>query len=173
MTRHRIALCALVTLILGLPGSRLPAQSEKLLEVEQLAFYQASAEVSLVAAVPVFTIQAPAGSSKAAYLRNAQLYSSVDATIQMEKNGTAATATTITAVPLNSNGTPIATSYKSSDVGAGSALAKVELKAGIPQPIDLSWSTFPRNSDTVQNFTFRGTSAITGTFRFSIIWGQK
>jgi len=148
------------------------AQSQKPNDSDTTVFYAATWETTLSASSGVLTIQLPAGANKRVYLQSANFWCSAACTITQERNGTAATATVLATVPLNTTGTPTAVVYSASNVGVGSGLPKIDLSAGNGSYADLSFSTFQKNSPTVQNYTLR-TSVMTGTVRLSILWGER
>src|SRR5574342_237649 len=81
----------------------------------------ATKQTSLSGAAEVITVQQPASNAKTVSFIGAYVDCSVACTITLERDGSAATATTLTPVALNS-GTATATAWSGSDVGAGTVL---------------------------------------------------
>jgi hypothetical protein len=147
-------------------------QSIKPPDADETRFFEATAEVTVSGADAVFTIQLPAKSEKRVYLQLAYVKCSAACTVQQERNGTAATATAVAPVALNTTATPAATLYKTSNSTSGAALAPIDLNANAPQVLDMSFSTFAKNASGVQNHTWR-VAAFTGTVRVGVIWGER
>jgi hypothetical protein len=136
--------------------------------------YTASQTTVLAAAAEVVTIQAPgtAGSSIARLitLAGVSLNCSVACTINVERDGTAATTTAITAVPLNRLFPPAeAQVFKSSNVGAGTVVASYPIAAGGTLSLDFTGKALSTGAD---NLTFR-TNSITGTVVINAKWTEN
>ena len=158
-------------LFIGALAVAIAGAQQKPEDVDRTRFYQASASVTLSGAGGAITIQLPAKAGTRAYLQSAVLKCSVACTVMQERNGSAATATAATSVALNGGSAPTATLYSGSNTTGGTALTPLTLSAGQQLPLDMSFTAFARNSDTVQNHTWR-VSSITGTFEVGAIWGE-
>ncbi|MBM3892137.1 MAG: hypothetical protein FJ388_23730, partial [Verrucomicrobia bacterium] len=105
-----------------------------------LRHYAALRESALVGAAEVITVQQPATGARTIYFREGYVYCSVTCSFQLERDGAAATATALTVTKLHaSNESTAATAFRSSDVGAGTAVSPVySLAAGDYLTVDLS-----------------------------------
>ena len=125
-------------------------------------------ETNLTAAAEVITVQQPAGGTgKRVELIDATLYSAVAADFTLERDGTAASSTTLTPTPWRS-GMPVATAggYSSSNVGTGTVLHKETLTAGGRVVLDLvGYSMFDEGAG--RNYSIR-TNAVTGIVRIAL-----
>lgn len=128
----------------------------------------------LSSAAEVITVQQPATGTRLVKFLSAYIDCSVACTVQLERNGTAASSTTL--VPLNVNpgeSTPVATGWSSSNVGTGSVIQVTSISAGGYQVYDLTGINLkPINNFTGQNFTLR-TSSISGTVHITILWTEQ
>lgn len=139
--------------------------------------YLVEHEAALVAAPAVTTVQIPANTARWVVFRAAYVWCSVDCTITVERDGTAATATSLTVKKLNPAAswvaTPSAVAFHSSDAGAGTVVSpKIYITANSQQVIDLSKFVFEAGRGAVQNLTIRTTS-ITGTARTAITFEER
>lgn len=141
-------------------------------QADSMQYYMATYQTSLSGAGTTFTLQVPASSGKRVYLQTAVLECTVDCTVSQDKNGSAATGTSVAAVGLNTNGTPIATFYRASNAGAGSDLLPIIVRAGVQTALDMTPTVFARGAGTAQNFNWR-VSSITGGARVTITWAER
>lgn len=123
---------------------------------------------SLSGAVEKLTVQQPASTPKKLTFKKAFVQCSVACVITVSRNGTAASGTSLTPVPLISGNTATATGWRSSNAGSGTVLAVFALAAGEGVPIDLS-GIFLTGAGTTKNLSI-ATDAITGTVYFNINW---
>lgn len=132
--------------------------------------YVVSQSTSLSAAAEVVTVQLNAAPTKLVTANAASVYCSAACTFQLERDGSAASTTALTIVPVD----PIApasqcAAYHSSNVGSGTVLSQYTLGAGQMQVIDLSQKHLTGSG---QNLTIR-TNSITGTVQINIQWSEK
>lgn len=135
------------------------------------ADYVVMSEDSLTAAASVVTVQSPS-SNAARVVRfvGAYVYCSVTCDVTLERNGTAATATSVTPVAVNASAPAAKTAaYKLSDVGAGTVIGKYTVPAGGTQVIDLASAAIMAPGG---NLSLR-TSAITGGARIAIQFKEE
>lgn len=134
--------------------------------------YTASREnTGLSNSAEVVTIQQPASGSRTVVFKRASIYCSVACTVTLERDGTAATATSLTVVKAHSGAaTATATAWRGSDVGVGTVVSKHYIGAGTTLPLDLS-AMYLIGDGTAKNLTLR-TSAITGTAVINILWEE-
>ncbi len=156
-------------LILGLSASVGSAQNLRIREGPRFSVYKAF--VGLVGAAGVVTIQQPASGSKKVHFEAAMVYCSVACVIELERDGTAATATAATEVALTPYGTATAVGWSSSDVGNGTTINTIDVAAGSTVPIDLVGVMLAQGGGTAENFTLRSDS-ITGDIKMTIIWRE-
>lgn len=134
--------------------------------------YSAYKETVLAAASEAISIQQPSGGSRNIYIDGIAVYCSVDCEFTIERGGTAATTTALTASILGRSApAPIAQTFYSSNAGAGTeTLSKYSVTAGSTVPISMAGLAMPRGGggDTV---TVR-TSTITGTVRVIVRWTE-
>ena len=139
--------------------------------------YVVEHEAVLAAAPAVTTVQVPANTARWVVFREAYVWCSVDCTVTVERDGTAATATSLPVKKLNPGATwvatPSSTAFRTSDVGAGTVVSpKIYVTANTQQVIDLAKFVFESGRDAVQNLTIRTTS-ITGTARTAITFEER
>lgn len=124
--------------------------------------YTLQQAVTLSGTAAVLTVQSQAIANKV-YFISAYVDSTVAITFTLERNGTAATATSATINNINPN--EIATTmtgYTASNVGSGTVLGTYAVPAGGSVALDLSFISFLTNAGTGTNLTLR-TSSATGT----------
>lgn len=106
---------------------------------------------------------------------SAYLYSTVAATITLERSGTAATSTAQTISNLNPNNPLVnvttSQAFNTSNVGVGTVMGVYQFNATTisPQIIDLSAYQLP--AGVADNLTFR-TNSITGTVQIMVVWQE-
>lgn len=133
-------------------------------------YYSASQTTTLSAAAEIVTIQAPAtqaAMTKLIQMKGVAVVCSVACTVSLERDGTAATSTSLTTNPiLNGEPASTATAWHSSNVGTGTVLSQYQIAAGGTLNLDLTnkWMGTPG-----QNVTIR-TSSITGTVNINFMW---
>jgi len=134
--------------------------------------YTASQTTVLAGAAEVLTLQVPGNSQppRLIVFYTASLYCSVACTITVERDGTAATTTSIATVAVNrQHPASITKAFKTSNVGAGTVLSSFTLAAGSGVVLDLTAKSMSQGSD---NLTFR-TSSITGTVQIQVQWTEN
>jgi hypothetical protein len=139
--------------------------------------YSASKATSLSGAAEVITIQGN-GSSDPAFNRLTKVIAltsfdascSVACSITLERDGTAATTTTLTPATLNA-ASPVATAlaFSASNVGTGTVLAQYNVAAGGVLFVSLAGKELRTGA---QNLTVR-TSSITGTVTVNLQWSER
>ena len=139
--------------------------------------YLVEHEAVLVASPAATTVQVPANTARWVVFRAAYVWCSVDCTVTIERDGTAATATALAVKKLNPAAswvaTPSSAAFRSSDVGVGTVVSpKINITANTQQVIDLSKFVFEASRNAVQNLTIRTTS-ITGTARTAITFEER
>jgi hypothetical protein len=139
---------------------------------QDYANFIATKSTALTATAEVITIQQPASSAKFVRFKGAYVACSVACTVTLERNGTAATSTTLAPVKANPQSATAATAkaWSASNVGVGTVLSVYPIAAGGSIVIDLSDHVFNAAS-TAQNLTLR-TNAITGTAYITIQWTE-
>jgi len=130
----------------------------------------ATKQTSLSGAAEVVTVQQPVSGARTVSFIGAYVDCSVACNITLERDGTAATATALTVVALNS-GTPAATAWSSSDVGTGTVLARYKIPATGGLPINLAMKSMS-GANTAKNLTLR-TDSITGTVTITVVWTEN
>jgi hypothetical protein len=148
-------------------------------------FTETSGDVSLSAAGTTFTIQQPSvasGGAKQVTLEGATVYCSVACNLTQTYNGTAASTTAVTPVPVPgtpANATASVTTYKNSNVGSGTGVGGIlHIPAG--QTINICLNTScgalanvtMGNTDTGTNYNFV-ISSITGTANITVTHTEK
>jgi len=138
----------------------------------QRGTYTVERKSALVASAEVVTIQLPtAAIATSAAMLKAAVYCSVECEITLERDGTAATTTTLTPVLNYTNSVAVsANAYRSSNVGVGSVIARYTVAAGLTLPLDLGDISLLKKT-TPENFTIR-TASITGTAIIVIKWRE-
>lgn len=130
---------------------------------QQTTTYMVHKQTALTSAAEVVTIQQPSSGSKRVIFLSAYFDCSVACSFTLERNGTAASATTLTVNNLNLGETPpTTTAWSGSNVGNGTVLATYTCAAACSLPIDLTGLVFPPSNSTATNVTLRS-SSITGT----------
>jgi len=115
----------------------------------------------LSSASTALTLQVTSTTNRTIILVGAYVYCSAACTLTIEKSGTAATATAIAPVKLNSaSSDPVASVFKNSDVGVGSVIGTYTISAGSGVGIDLSSVVLPKK--VADNLTLR-IGSMTGT----------
>lgn len=126
-------------------------------------FYTATKTTALSGAAEVITVQQPATASRDVLFDSVYFDCSVACVITLERNGTAATTTALTANPINTGDVAAVTlAYNTSNVGTGTVIAKFNCVAACAQTIDLTGIKFKAGQTTSTNITLRS-SSITGT----------
>lgn len=140
--------------------------------------YVAAKTITLSDATGALTIQQPATGSRTVRLISAYVECSVDCTVTVERDGTAATETALTAArisPTNAGGTVPAAkagAYHTSDVGEGTDLTTALRLLATEQgkTLDLT-GIYLVGDGATKNVTLRS-SSITGEFSASIRWEE-
>lgn len=156
-------LIAIALLLVALPAfGQQPRSADELPEVFTIA-HSCSASGSAC----VWTIQQPASGAKNLRLVGFTVYCSAACTFTQERNGTAASGSTITPTKVNteSSATPTFTAHHTSGSTGGTSIGGTSyVAAGVTLPIDLT-NIYILGSGTTKNFTVR-TSSFTGTGQF-------
>ena len=117
------------------------------------------------------TIQQPASGGRRVFLELANIYCAVAAVIELEKNGTAATATALTRNVIGpSDFSAVATAWSASDVGNGTTITWLRVPAGDAKSFDLE-GLYMQGNGTGVNYTFR--SDCTGDGEYYIRWREE
>ncbi len=134
--------------------------------------YIVSQSITLAGATVALTIQAT-GSNKLGLPISANLECTVAAQMIISIDGTAATTTAATEVPIGRNRSAATiTAFSSSNAGAGTIIAQQTLAADSIGSFDLSGITIGSEGPTTQNITLR-TNSLTGDCALRIIWVEK
>jgi hypothetical protein len=125
------------------------------------------------ASASVLTVQQPATGANEVEAVFAHIYCSVACVVELERDGTAATATGATEVGTTSSTlTPAATAFTGSDVGNGTTVDTFTIVADSVLVVDLTaYRLWLIGNGTSKNFTLR-TDSITGTVRMTIVWRE-
>lgn len=120
-----------------------------------------------------FTLQQKAGGGKQISLEVAVISCSVACTVTQAQNGTAASTTASTVVPIEPNNTTgTATVWTSSNVGAGTSVpGPLPVPAAGVVVLDLSKVYFAKTSTNTTNYTII-ISSISGTASITYYWSE-
>ena len=134
--------------------------------------YKVLCDMTLSAAAGGCTVQQPATGSKTVRFIEAVVYCSVACEITASRDGTAASSTSSAPVALNAEApTATTTGWKSSNVGAGTAVsAPLVLAADVVAVIDISRRQMTGNG-TAKNFTLK-TNSITGRAVIEMVYEE-
>lgn len=137
-------------------------------------FSATTGDTVLAGAGTKFTIQALSTGKKLVTLEAAVIYCSVACDVSQIQNGTAATATAGTVLPIQPVGpTGTATVWTASNVGSGSNVGGVlHALASIPVVLDLSKISFSKTSSSATNYTIV-VAPITGTANIALYWSEQ
>jgi hypothetical protein len=135
----------------------------------QRGTYTVERKSTLSGTAEVITVQIPAATTTVTMqMVKASVYCSVQCEITLERDGTAAANTALTPVPTFVGAQAVAaTAYRSSDVGAGTVLARYIVAAGQTLLLDLTDVRISPGG----NFSIRS-DAITGTFLNTTKWRE-
>ena len=135
--------------------------------------YTVTREHTLSASAGVVTIQQPASSSNTVEVRWVKLHSNIALTVELERDGTAATATAETEVGTNTNApTQAAVAWYDSDVGNGTTIETIDMVGDVTYAIDLTaYRVYLIGDGTGVNFSVR-TASGTGTVRITVCWRE-
>lgn len=134
--------------------------------------YCVESTVTLAASATAVTVQQPATGARNVRGDSATVYASAACAFSIEKNGTAATATALTAwvgrddIPQ----TPAADAFGESDVGAGAAGPRHVVPAGGTYPLSLR-NVELRGNGTAKNFTLR-TESCSADVQINVCWEE-
>lgn len=135
-------------------------------------YYSTSKTTALSGAAEVVTVQLPATGTNTVNFLGAWVDCTVACTLTVERNGTAATSTTLAVNNINPGQTAAATTgWSSSNVGTGTVISRIGIAAGGGVSIDLTKVRMTGNG-TNQNLTIR-TNSITGTVNITIIHSES
>lgn len=138
-------------------------------------FYTVRKQTNLTGAAEVVTVQQPgSGTSRRVQFVSAYFDCSVACNVTLERNGTAASSTSLTVNNLNP-GDPLPTTvaFSGSNVGTGTVEASYSCASACQPgiPIDLSRMSFGIGSSGTTNLTLR-TSSITGLVNIDILYAE-
>jgi len=141
--------------------------------------YYIDREAVLSGAASVVTIQIPSASTRSLQLKFAQVWCSAGSVeVTIERDGAAATTTSVTPAKINPNAvwvpSSIASAFHTSNVGAGTQIGiKQTAYAGNDGlKLDMTSTVLEKASASVRNLTFR-TASYTGTVRTYILWEER
>ena len=117
------------------------------------------------------TIQQPASGGRRLWMEIINIHCTVAADVDLESNGTAATATTMTVLAVMPDFTPTATAWSGSDVGVGRKIDEFNVAAGDPGLSVNVEGLYMQGSSTATNYTIR--SDCTGTGSYYIRWREE
>ncbi len=129
-------------------------------------------EAALTATADAVTVQQPAtDAARVVRFIGAYVYCSVDCAVTLERNGTAASATSATPAPVSSSA-PAAktTAFVASNAGAGTGLGKYTIPANGSLRVDLSALAL-FGPGTAKNVTVR-VGSLTGTVKYILTWTE-
>ena len=134
--------------------------------------FVATKQTALTGAAEVITVQQPAASAKTVRFVGAYVDCSAACSVTVERNGTAATTTSLSVAKVNPSSSQAATAvaFSSSNVGTGTVVATYSLTAGGSRIIDLS-RVYMTGTGTGKNLTLR-TSSITGIVNILVQWTE-
>lgn len=141
--------------------------------------YYIDREVTLAGTAEVVTVQIPAASTRFLRCKVAQVWcstGSVDVTV--ERDGAAATTTSVTPKKVNPNAAwvqaSIASAFHTSNVGAGTqvGIKQTAYSGGQGLVLDMTPTVLEKASAAVRNLTIR-TASYTGTVRILILWEER
>lgn len=147
------------------------------LSLSSLAFcqnYVVQKTTVLAAGAEVITVQQPATSARQVTFISAYFDCSVACSFTLERNGTAASSTTLAVRNVNPGETTASTTaWSASNVGTGTVIGGYNCTAACSVSIDLTGIAFPQGgSTTATNLTLRS-SSITGTVDIIIKYSEK
>lgn len=128
-------------------------------------------ESTLAATTEAITVQQPAASAKTVRFVSGWVDCAFACTVTIARNGTAASGTALTAVPLNSGFTPTVTTWRSSNVGTGTTISTFSIPAGGGVPINLSGVVLS-GTGTTKNLTVSISSG-TGVVHVMLRWTES
>jgi hypothetical protein len=135
--------------------------------------YAVRKQTVLAGTAEVITIQQPATLARQVTFISAYFDCSVACSFTLERNGTAATSTTLAVNNVNPGETAAATTaWSASNVGVGTVLASYNCPGACSIAIDLTGVTFAQVNGTGVNLTLRS-SSITGTVDIIFKYSEK
>lgn len=135
--------------------------------------YTVRKNTSLTATAEIVTIQQPATGARYVTFISAYFDCSVACSFTLERNGTAASSTTLAVNNINPGETTVATTaWSASNVGTGTVLASYNCTAACSVSIDLTGVVFQQVNGTGTNLTLRS-SSITGTVNIIFKYSEK
>ena len=127
----------------------------------------------LAAGAEIITVQQPASSARQVTFISAYFDCSVACSFTLERNGTAASSTTLAVRNVNPGETAASTTaWSASNVGTGTVLAGYNCTAACSVAIDLTGVVFAQANGTGTNLTLRS-SSITGTVDIIFKYSEK
>lgn len=135
--------------------------------------YTVTRTKSLSGAATVLTIQQPATAANTVQAEWVKIFTDVAVTVELERDGTAATATGETEVGTSPNSpTPAATAFYDSDVGNGTTIDTFDLPADTMLVADLRrFKIYLVGVGMGKNFSLRS-SSVSGNVRITICWSE-
>lgn len=135
-------------------------------------YYTASKTTTLAAASEAITVQQIATGGQVIRFVSAYVDSSSSCAITVERDGTAATSTTLTVANVNpSEGAGTSTAWSASNVGSGTVITRATVGTGGSIVIDLSKVRIALQG-TQRNLTVR-TGTCTGTVNIVIMFTES
>lgn len=135
--------------------------------------YLVRKNTSLTTAAEVVTIQQPATGARQVTFISAYFDCSVACTFTLERNGTAASSTTLAVNNVNpGESAATTTAWSASNVGTGTVLQSFGCQAACNISIDLTGFSFAQVNGTGVNLTLRS-SSITGTVNIFFKYTEK
>lgn len=135
--------------------------------------YAVYRSTTLTASAEKVTVQQVTGqNSKAVQFDSAVVYCSVACVVTLSQNGTAATTTTASIVPLNLSPTSTTGAYYASNASGGNTISTYSVPAGATWVIDLKNLYLPANASSGANLSI-GTNSISGDVKISVFWSEQ
>ena len=136
--------------------------------------YTTSHAFTLSTSAAVLTIQQPAATANTVEVLFVRLETSADLVFELERNGTAATATATTEVGTSANNpTATATAFHTSDVGNGTTIDTILVQSDVEKTVDMvPYNVWLVGVGTTKNFSVRSASSASSTVRITIGWRE-
>lgn len=122
----------------------------------------------------VITIQQPAAelNSRRIYFEYVQVHCTVACVVEIERDGTPATATALTPTDVSKHGPITAKAWSESNVGAGTKITEFDVPANATVPYALDGFMLKPGGGPGENLTFRS-SPLTGDFKITVVWREE
>lgn len=136
-------------------------------------YYTVRKNTVLAGTAEVVTVQQPATGARYVSFNSAYFDCSVACFFTLERNGTAASSTTLAVNNLNpGESAATTTAWSGSNVGTGTVIASYNCTAACSVSIDLTGTVFQQVNGTGVNLTLRS-SSITGTVDIIFKYTEK